>query len=173
MKLPIIQLLTATFAALFLPLAALGQAVVTIPAINPNYNPNRGEKPIIPRLPQTSSKPPIDPNDYIGVDISKMSSSQRAKIESAFRKHTGEGFTGSKYDPNSPKFAFGPKAKEEPAKSGSFTAEQIKEIAVTISNYQSKQISQATALKFLEVNGVGRAEGLKLLELKPSSATAQ
>jgi hypothetical protein len=69
----------------------------------------------LPLIPQTGSKQPIDPNDYIGVDISKMSSSERAKIESAFRKHTGEGFTGSKYDPKSPTFAYGPEPTSQPS----------------------------------------------------------
>ncbi len=143
---------------------ALGQAVVTIPAINPNYSPNRSEKPIIPLLPQTSSKMPIDPNDYIGVDISGMSSSQRAKIESAFRKHTGEGFTGSKYDPNSPTFAYGAKKPAQSDKEEGLTAERLSEIKAVIDICNSKQISEATALKFLEVLGVSRDEATKMLQ---------
>ena len=149
------------FFLLCLPSAVLGQAVVTIPAINPNYSPNRGDKPIIPRIPHTGSKQPIDPNDYIGVDISKLSSSQRAKIESAFRKHTGEGFTGSKYDPNSPTFAYGPK---QSAKADGITAEKLSEIKTVLESLKSKKISEGTALKFLEAIGVSKAEAAKMLQ---------
>ena len=147
-----------------MPLTSAGQAVVTIPAINPNYNPNRGDKPIIPRKPHTGTKQPLDPNDYIGVDISNMSSSQRAKIESAFRRHTGEGFTGSKYDPNSPTFAYGPKPTAQPANQEGITAEKLAEIKTVVDNYKSKKISQETALKFLEAIGVSRGEAAKMLQ---------
>lgn len=150
--------------ALFLPLTLLGQAVVTIPAINPNYKPNSGDKPIIPRMPHTGNKPPVDPNDFIGVDISKMSPSQKAKIESAFRRHTGEGFTGSKYDPNSPTFAYGPKPATKPAKQSGITAEKITEIKTVVENYKARKVSQETALKFLETLGVSRSEGAKMLQ---------
>lgn len=150
--------------ALLAPVNLLGQAVVTIPAINPNYNPNKGDQPIIPRRPHTGNKPPIDPNDYIGVDISKMNSAQKAKIESAFRKHTGEGFTGSKYDPNSPKFAYGPKPTPQPAKQDAITAEKISEIKTVIDNCKAKKISQETAIKFLETMGIPRSEAAKMLQ---------
>ena len=159
MKPVLLLLLTAC-----LPLAASGQAVVTIPAINPNYKPNSGEKPIIPRQPYTGSKPPLDPNDYIGSDISKMSSSQRAKIESAFRKHTGEGFAGSKYDPNSPIFAYGPKTEDRSAKQEPITAQKLTEIKTVVENYKAQKVSQDTALKFLEALGVSKVEATKMLQ---------
>jgi hypothetical protein len=150
-------------ACLLAPVTLRGQAVATFPLINPNYKPNKGDKPIIPLVPQVSSTQPIDPNDYIGVDISKMSSSERAKIERAFRKHTGEGFTGSKYDPNSPKFAHGPKPEAKPAKQEPITAEKLTEIKTVVENYKAKQISQETALKFLEALGISRSEAAKML----------
>jgi hypothetical protein len=159
-----LRVVALIFAAVLAAAPLFGQAVVTIPAINPNYNPNAGDKPIIPRLPHTGSKPPLDPNDYIGVDISKMSSSQRAKIESAFRKHTGEGFTGSQYDPNSPKFAYGPKPATASAKQDGITAEKLLEIKTVVENYKTKKISQETALKFLETIGVTKSEAAKILQ---------
>lgn len=149
--------------ALCLPLTLVGQAVATFPLINPNYNPHRGEKPIIPRSSQVSSKQPSDPNDYIGVDISKLSSSEKAKIESAFRRHTGEGFTGSKYDPNSPIFAYGPKKPAQAAKQDGSTAAQLHEISVVVENYKTRKISEATAVKFLEALGISSSEAAKIL----------
>jgi len=150
-------------AALLLPLNLLGQAVATFPLINPNYAPNKTGRPIIPLLPQTGSKQPIDPNDYIGVDISKMSSSERAKIESAFRKHTGQGFTGSKYDPKSPTFAYDTEPTAQPSKQDGITAEKLKEIKSVVDNYEAKKISRETALKFLEILGVSKTEASKVI----------
>ena len=151
-------------AAFLLPPNLLGQAVATFPLINPNYTPNKSGRPIIPLIPQTGSKQPIDPNDYIGVDISKMSSSERAKIESAFRKHTGEGFTGSKYDPKSPTFAYGPEPTSQPSNQDKITAEKLREIKSVVDNYKAKTISQETALKFLEALGVSSDEARKVLQ---------
>jgi hypothetical protein len=156
--------LLTLFLVVCLPVSLLGQAVPTFPLINPNYNPNKGEKRIIPLLPQISSEQPIDPNDYIGVDISKMSSSERAKIERAFRKHTGEGFAGSKYDPKSPTFAYGPKPAAQPAQQGTITAEKLTEIKTVVESYKAMKISKETALKFLEAIGVTASEAAKMLQ---------
>ena len=158
---PVVAMLVTCLLA---PVSLLGQAVATFPLINPNYKPNKGDKPIIPLVPQVSSTQPIDPNDYIGVDISKMSSSERAKIERAFRKHTGEGFSGSEYDPNSPKFAYGPKTAAESAKGDGITAEKLNEIKTVVDNYKTKKISLETALKFLETIGITKSEAAKMLQ---------
>ena len=140
-----------------------GQAVATFPLINPNYKPNTGDKPIIPLRPQVSSKQPLDPNDYIGVDISKMSSSERAKIESAFRKHTGQGFTGSKYDPNSPNFAFGPTPTAHADNQDKITVQKVSLIMTILENYKAMKISQEKAMKLLEEIGITGNEAEKLL----------
>jgi hypothetical protein len=93
-----------------------------------------------------------------------MSSSERAKIESAFRKHTGQGFTGSKYDPKSPTFAYGPEPTPQPVKQDGITAEKLTEIKTVVDNYKAKKISQETALKFLEALGVSRSEASKVIQ---------
>ena len=62
----------------------------------------------------------IDPRDYIGEDISKYPPHLRKEIERAFLRETGERFTGSQYDPRSPKYAFERKRDKGDYNSGKY-----------------------------------------------------